>query len=551
MAPGPQVQAEFERLLKAEQAAAGAAPAPAAVPPPPAEPARGRRRSSPRAAAAASSAAAPSSSALTELFDARRRGPAPARAARGRAGDRQDPAGRAVHAGVRGRGRARAVRPLRRRDPHPLPAVRGGAAPATSRAPRSTGSRRGAPSSAASSPSCSPTGEAAGPEATDRYRLFDAAADVLTDIARAQPVVLVLDDLHWADKPTLLMLRQLVRAADESPLLIVASFRDTERPEVADGHRSCSSAASTTTRRSRCAGSTRPTPSELIGEFGSEVPEHVNRTLWEEHEGQPVLPRGDGPPSRVGRPPDGNGAPWPVELPEGIREVIGRRLATLSDDARDVLTTAAVVGREFRIELLEELGSYDEDKLDDGRRRERRRPRDCRGPRRLRALQLQPQPDPPDALRRADRARVAAACTCAWPRRSSGSSRRRRRELAHHFSLSPPTRGAAKAVEYARAGRARRVGAARLRGGGAAVRGRAARARAVGRRRRAAAAGCCSPAATRRPRPAIDRRAGDVPRRRRRRPARSARPSCSRRRRSATARRARWRAAWSTRPWCD
>ena len=45
--------------------------------------------------------------------------------------------------------------------------------------------------------------------------------------------------------------------------------------------------------------------------------------------------------------------------------MIDRRLATLSDDARDVLTTAAVIGREFRIELLEELGSYDEDKLDE------------------------------------------------------------------------------------------------------------------------------------------------------------------------------------------
>ena len=42
--------------------------------------------------------------------------------------------------------------------------------------------------------------------------------------------MLVLDDLHWADTPTLLMLRQIVRSADASPLLIVASFRDTERP---------------------------------------------------------------------------------------------------------------------------------------------------------------------------------------------------------------------------------------------------------------------------------------------------------------------------------
>ena len=74
---------------------------------------------------------------------------------------------------------------------------------------------------------------------------------MLADIARRQPVVLVLDDLHWADKPTLLMLRQIIRSADDAPLLIVASFRDTERPDDSST-RSRSFGASTSSSGSRC-----------------------------------------------------------------------------------------------------------------------------------------------------------------------------------------------------------------------------------------------------------------------------------------------------------
>ena len=288
-------------------------------------------------------------------------------------------------------------------------------------------------------------GEVAGPEATDRYRLFDAAADVLTDIARAQPVVLVLDDLHWADKPTLLMLRQLVRAADESPIMIVASFRDTERPEVLTD-------ILVQLRREHyyetiaLRGLDEADASELIGEFGSEVPEHVNRKLWEGTKGNPffleemVRHLGSGS-------ADGNGAPWPVELPEGIREVIDRRLATLSDDARDVLTTAAVVGREFSIELLEELGSYDEDKLDAvvdesvGAHVIAEVPGVYGRFSFSHSLIRQTLYDGLTGTRRGRlHLRVAEALE-----RLDGDPR----ELAHHFSLSPPTRGAAKAVEYA------------------------------------------------------------------------------------------------------
>jgi DNA-binding SARP family transcriptional activator len=456
VAPGPQVQAEFERLLKAEQSQQ-AAPAPAPTPPPrPAEPVREddgqffATRSGGRFVGRRAEL-----DALTELF------------ARAAEGQRQ----LVLLEGEPGIGKTRlAVQFMQACEADGAIALYGRCdaethipyqpfVEALRRYVARTSVDRLAPWSAELGrvvPELIADREMPGPESADRYRLFDAAADVLTDMARAQPVVLVLDDLHWADKPTLLMLRQLVRAAEESPIMIVASFRDTERPEVLTD-------ILVQLRREHyyetiaLRGLDEADASELIGEFGSEVPEHVNRKLWEGTKGNPffleemVRHLGSGS-------ADGNGAPWPVELPEGMREVIDRRLASLSDDARDVLTTAAVVGREFSIELLEELGSYDEDKLD------------AVVDESVGAHVIAEVPGVYgrfsfthslirqtlyDGLTGTRRGRLHLRVAEALERLDADP-----RELAHHFSLSPPTRGATKAVEYAQ--RAARGASAQL-----------------------------------------------------------------------------------------
>ncbi len=63
---------------------------------------------------------------------------------------------------------------------------------------------------------------------TERYRLFDAVAGWLAAASSARPILLVLDDLHWAAKPTLLLLRHIARAGDPARLLIIGTHRDTE-----------------------------------------------------------------------------------------------------------------------------------------------------------------------------------------------------------------------------------------------------------------------------------------------------------------------------------
>src|SRR4029077_242218 len=61
----------------------------------------------------------------------------------------------------------------------------------------------------------------------DRLRLFDALSSMLATASSDTPVLLVLDDLHWADRPTLMLLRHLLRT-EPCPLLIVATYRETD-----------------------------------------------------------------------------------------------------------------------------------------------------------------------------------------------------------------------------------------------------------------------------------------------------------------------------------
>src|SRR5207245_10538489 len=63
---------------------------------------------------------------------------------------------------------------------------------------------------------------------TERYRLFDAVAAWLGAASDEEPLLLVLDDLQWAAKPTLLLLRHVMRPAMPARLLILATYRDTE-----------------------------------------------------------------------------------------------------------------------------------------------------------------------------------------------------------------------------------------------------------------------------------------------------------------------------------
>ena len=68
-----------------------------------------------------------------------------------------------------------------------------------------------------------------GDSETGRYRLFEAVVGLLGDLSESSSVLIVIDDLHWADRPTLMLLRHLARSPRPGRLSIVGAYRSTER----------------------------------------------------------------------------------------------------------------------------------------------------------------------------------------------------------------------------------------------------------------------------------------------------------------------------------
>jgi DNA-binding SARP family transcriptional activator len=202
---------------------------------------------------------------------------------------------------------------------------------------------------------------------TERYRLFEAVVGLLSEISAAAPVLLVLDDLQWADRPTLLLLRHLARAPDRGRVLILGAYRATEARMngFAD--------ALVELRRERLMsqievkGLDEAETAELvrIHAAGNPSPSFA-RALHAETEGNPFfveeiirhLAEAGVLTDRAGaRELQGFG------LPEGVKDVIARRVERLDKKAMEWLRAAAVIGRDFDAALLEQVVSLDEEEF--------------------------------------------------------------------------------------------------------------------------------------------------------------------------------------------
>ena len=130
----------------------------------------------------------------------------------------------------------------------------------------------------------------AGDPAGERYRLFEAVSALLCEAAQARPVVLVLDDLHWADKPTLLLLRDVVRYRRQASLLVVGTYREAE---LQPGHPFTETLADLSREhrfeRHRLRSLDRAAVERLVRHHtGHETPELSTR-IFEETEGNPFF----------------------------------------------------------------------------------------------------------------------------------------------------------------------------------------------------------------------------------------------------------------------
>jgi tetratricopeptide (TPR) repeat protein len=201
------------------------------------------------------------------------------------------------------------------------------------------------------------------PEQQRRF-LFNAYREFVDRSCRITPVAAILEDLHWADEPTLLLFQHLAQTVASIPLLIVGTYRDVEL----DVTRPFAHTLETLLRQrlaSRISLQRLPQPdveSMLRGLSGHPPPAALSRVIFAETEGNPFFVEEVFKHlAEDGKLFDASGT-WRTDLrvdtlavPEGVRLVLGRRLRRLSEVTRRVLTTAAIVGRTFSLSLLEAL----------------------------------------------------------------------------------------------------------------------------------------------------------------------------------------------------
>jgi class 3 adenylate cyclase len=190
-----------------------------------------------------------------------------------------------------------------------------------------------------------------------RFRLFDAATRFLLGAARLRPLVIVLEDLHAADVSSLLLLRFLGEAIDQSPILVLGSYREGET-RVHEQGRLFGELVRVSHRILLRGLSVDEVETYAAGVVGDSVARSVASRLHAITGGNPfflgelvrllsangLLERGD---ERITDPM--------LRVPEEVRTLIRRRVAGLSPEAMSTLRVAAVIGRGFDLRVLEHI----------------------------------------------------------------------------------------------------------------------------------------------------------------------------------------------------
>jgi DNA-binding CsgD family transcriptional regulator len=204
------------------------------------------------------------------------------------------------------------------------------------------------------------------PEAA-RFRLFDSLAGFLRAAAGRRPLLLVLDDLHWADAPSLALLRFLSREPEGAGPLVVGIYRHTE---VNPGQPLLATLADLTRgqhhRRLLLGGlGQREVASFVALVAGVDPAPEVAVAVHQQTDGNPFfvteIVRLLASQGRLGA-TDVSG-PLLVSLPEGVKAVVAERLGGLSDRCRQVLEVAAVLGRDFQLAVLQPAGGLEADRV--------------------------------------------------------------------------------------------------------------------------------------------------------------------------------------------
>ena len=176
----------------------------------------------------------------------------------------------------------------------------------------------------------------------DRFRQFDAVGRLLGQVTLRQPLVVVLDDVHWADRPSVLLLRHLARTVSNERLLLVVSFRTTENAHATDF---AELVREPVTRQVELSGlPASAVAQQLAAITGQQVDSAEATQVHALTGGNPFFVTEVGrllPARRVG------GVVTPVS--SNVREAIAARLHRLSSACVQLLRAASIVGRDFAV----------------------------------------------------------------------------------------------------------------------------------------------------------------------------------------------------------
>ena len=184
--------------------------------------------------------------------------------------------------------------------------------------------------------------------AEDRFRQFDAVARLLRHVALRTPLLIILDDVHSADQPSLLLLRHIARVLSDEKLLFLVNHRETDLHHaavIADVVRE------RVAREMHLGGlGATAVAEQLAAAVGREVTDREAEEVRAFTRGNPFFIAEIG--RALARSPSSGGTSL---VTANVREAIGARLGRLSVDCVRVLRAASVVGRRFAIALVAEV----------------------------------------------------------------------------------------------------------------------------------------------------------------------------------------------------
>ena len=180
-----------------------------------------------------------------------------------------------------------------------------------------------------------------------RFGFFEAVVSRLKASAADKGAVVALDDLHWADQPSVLLLRFLAAEIADSRLLVIANYRESDLdPQSALARALPDLRRERVTRSLHLEGLAEPEVAELVASLtGDQASRATSRSIFARAEGNPFFV------AEIVRllGAEGEGR----QVPEGISQVIRRRTSLLSPACHEVLEAASVIGREFSLKALE------------------------------------------------------------------------------------------------------------------------------------------------------------------------------------------------------